>query len=99
LPLLQAGVELKKSGDEAAQGFRDRTRSTKKDHDRIVSIFDPEARPIKKGSRRIPVEFGRKLCITETIVNYGYTVYKKLFQELGLKSILDNLREQKRVLF
>ncbi|NLX90539.1 MAG: hypothetical protein GXZ07_02945 [Firmicutes bacterium] len=34
--------------------------------DRVVSIFDPEARPLKKGNRRVPVEFGRKLCLTET---------------------------------
>jgi len=26
--------------------------------DRIVSIFDPEARPIKKGKLRVPTEFG-----------------------------------------
>ena len=34
--------------------------------DRVVSIFDPEARPLKRGNRRVPVEFGRKLCLTET---------------------------------
>ncbi|MGI6317900.1 MAG: IS1634 family transposase [Dethiobacteria bacterium] len=33
------------------------------------------------------------------IVNYGYTVYKKLFQELGLKSILNNLQEQSKAQF
>jgi len=33
---------------------------------RVVSIFDPEARPIKKGKLDKPVEFGRKLCLTET---------------------------------
>jgi len=33
---------------------------------RVVSIFDPEARPIKKGKLNKPVEFGRKLCLTET---------------------------------
>lgn len=33
---------------------------------RLVSIFDPEARPIKKGKLHKPVEFGRKLRLTET---------------------------------
>ena len=33
---------------------------------RVVSIFDPEARPIKKGKLDKPVEFGRKLCLIET---------------------------------
>ena len=34
--------------------------------DRIVSIFDPGARPIKKGKIKIPTEFGRKVLITES---------------------------------
>lgn len=34
--------------------------------DRVVSIFDPEARPIVKGRLKKPVEFGRKLFLSET---------------------------------
>lgn len=33
---------------------------------RIVSIFDPEARPIKKGKLGVKAEFGRKVNIQET---------------------------------
>ncbi len=46
--------------------------------DRIVSIFDPGARPIKKGKAHKPVEFGRKVLIAESeegIITY-YDVYE-----------------------
>ncbi len=33
------------------------------------------------------------------IVNYGYTVYKKLFQDLGLESILDEIQQQGKAQF
>jgi IS5 family transposase len=33
---------------------------------RIVSVFDPEARPIKKGKLSTPVEFGHKVIFQET---------------------------------
>ena len=33
---------------------------------RIVSIFDPEARPIKKGKLKAPTEFGYKVLLQET---------------------------------
>ena len=33
--------------------------------DRVVSIFDPEAGPIVKGRLKKPVEFGRKLFLSE----------------------------------
>lgn len=33
---------------------------------RIVSIFDPEARPIKKGKLKTPTEFGYKVLLQET---------------------------------
>lgn len=34
--------------------------------DRIVSVFDPGARPIKKGKIKSPTEFGRKVLIAES---------------------------------
>lgn len=34
--------------------------------DRIISIFDSEARPIKRGKLHAPTEFGRKVLLTET---------------------------------
>ena len=46
--------------------------------DRIVSLADPEARPIKKGKLKSPTEFGFKVLIQETedrLVT-GYEVYK-----------------------
>ena len=46
--------------------------------DRIVSIYDPEARPIKKGKPKTPTEFGYKALIQETEdhVITGYEVFK-----------------------
>ena len=46
--------------------------------DRIVSIFDPGARPIRKGKIKFPTEFGRKVLITESeegIITH-YEVYE-----------------------
>ena len=46
--------------------------------DRIVSFFDPEARPIKKGKLSKGTEFGYKLRIDETESGFvtGYAVYE-----------------------
>lgn len=33
--------------------------------DRLVSLFDPDARPIRKGSLRRPTEFGYKVVVTD----------------------------------
>jgi IS5 family transposase len=33
--------------------------------DRLVSLFDPDARPIVKGNLRRPVEFGHKISVTD----------------------------------
>ena len=33
--------------------------------DRLISLFDPDARPIKKGNLRRPTEFGYKVCVTD----------------------------------
>lgn len=43
---------------------------------RIVSIFDPEARPIKKGKLKAPTKFGYKVLLQETeeLVVTGYQV-------------------------
>ena len=45
---------------------------------RIVSIFDTEARPIKKGKLGIPCEFGRKIYLqdTEQKIITGYEVFE-----------------------
>ncbi len=32
---------------------------------RLVSLFDPEARPIVRGKARSPVEFGREVLLGE----------------------------------
>jgi IS5 family transposase len=46
--------------------------------DRIVSLADPDARPIKKGKLKSPTEFGCKVLIQETEERLvtGYEVYK-----------------------
>jgi IS5 family transposase len=46
--------------------------------DRIVSFFDPEARPIKKGKLSKTAEFGYKVRIDETESGFvtGYELYK-----------------------
>ncbi len=33
--------------------------------DRLISLFDPDARPIRKGNLRRPTEFGYKVCVTD----------------------------------
>ena len=45
--------------------------------DRMISIHDPEARPIKKGKLAKPTEFGYKVRIDETESGFvtGYQVY------------------------
>ena len=46
--------------------------------DRVVSLFDRNARPIRKGKLSAPTEFGRKVLIqdTEEHVVTGYQVYE-----------------------
>ena len=45
--------------------------------DRLVSLFDGDARPIKKGNLRRPTEFGYKVCVTDEdrgfVTDYGVT--------------------------
>jgi len=33
----------------------------------VVSLFDPEARPIKRGKAHCETEFGHKVCLTENV--------------------------------
>ena len=46
--------------------------------DRLVSLFDADARPIKKGNLRRPTEFGYKVCVTDEdrgfVTDYEVTV-------------------------
>lgn len=44
---------------------------------RLVSLFDPEARPIRKGKLKSPTEFGRKVLVQETEerIITGYQVH------------------------
>jgi len=46
--------------------------------DRVVSIFDPDARPIKKGKANAPVEFGYKVLLQEAehSIITGYEVLR-----------------------
>lgn len=46
--------------------------------DRVVSLFDPDARPIKRGKLKAPTEFGYKLLLRENEekVITGYAVFK-----------------------
>ncbi len=46
--------------------------------DRVVSLFDTEARPIKKGKLKAPTEFGYKLFLQETEeqVITGYELHR-----------------------
>lgn len=46
--------------------------------DRLVSIHDPEARPIRKGKSGKPVQFGRKLLVTGN--EQGFITSHKLYQ-------------------
>ncbi len=45
---------------------RTRIRGTTTIPDRVVSVFDPEARPIRRGKLSVKTEFGYKALLTET---------------------------------
>ncbi len=45
---------------------RTRIRGTTTIPDRLVSVFDPEARPIRRGKLSMKTEFGYKVLLTET---------------------------------
>jgi len=45
---------------------------------RVVSIFDPDARPIRRGKARADTEFGRKVLIGET--DHGIITTHKVFK-------------------
>jgi len=46
---------------------------------RLVSLFDPEARPIRRGKVRVDTEFGRKVLIGET--DHGIITTYAVFKE------------------
>lgn len=46
--------------------------------DRLVSLFDPDARPIKKGNLRRPTEFGYKVVVTDE--DYGFVTDYEVFR-------------------
>ena len=64
--------------------------------DRIVSFFDPEARPIKKGKLSKKTEFGYKVRIDETESGFvtGYEVYIGNPSDDGM--LLDAVKEHKK---
>lgn len=45
--------------------------------DRLVSLFDPDARPIQKGSLRRPTEFGFKVVVTDE--DHGFVTDYEVF--------------------
>jgi transposase, IS5 family len=45
--------------------------------DRLVSLFDPDARPIKKGNLRRPTEFGYKVVVTDE--DHGFVTDYEVF--------------------
>lgn len=45
--------------------------------DRLVSLFDPDARPIKKGNLRRPTEFGYKIVVTDE--DHGFVTDYEVF--------------------
>lgn len=46
--------------------------------DRLVSLFDPDARPIKKGNLRRPTEFGYKVVVTDE--DHGFVTDYAVFR-------------------
>jgi len=64
--------------------------------DRIVSFFDPEARPIKKGKLSKKTEFGYKVRIDETESGFvtGYEVYEGNPSDDGM--LLDAVKDHKK---
>lgn len=67
-----------KAVDQIVQQSKQVVSGNRSIPDRVVSIHDTDARPIKKGKPRNPTEFGYKLIIQETEdhVITGYGVYK-----------------------
>lgn len=68
--------------------------------DRVVSIFDPDARPIKRGKANAPVEFGYKVLLQEAEHNIitGYEVLRgnPADDTLLLDAVEDHKRTFKR---
>lgn len=62
---LRLGRQLQLTARVMAQA-RMRIRGTTTIPDRVVSVFDPEARPIRRGKLSMKTEFGYKALLTET---------------------------------
>jgi len=69
--------------------------------ERVVSIFDPEARPIKRGKAHRETEFGYKVRLTESaerlITAYGVMTGNPPDQELLLPGVAEHIRRTGRV--
>lgn len=72
---LANALELLKKACHQAQAVISGNRHIK---DRLVSIHDPEARPIRKGKSGKPVQFGRKLLLTAN--EQGFITSHKMYQ-------------------
>jgi transposase, IS5 family len=77
--------QLQLAGQVMAQ-TRTRLRGTTTIPDRIVSVFDPEARPIRRGKLSAKTEFGYKALLTETedrVITH-YEVHRRNPEDGGL---------------
>lgn len=69
--------------------------------ERVVSLFDPEARPIKRGKAHKETEFGYKMCLTESaerlVTEYGVMRGNPPDQELLIPGIAGHIHRTGRV--
>ena len=87
-----------KAVDQIVQQSKQVVSGNRSIPDRVVSIHDTDARPIKKGKPRNPTEFGYKLIIQETEghVITGYGVYKGNPSDEAL--LAESLKKHKKLL-
>ena len=68
---------------------------------RLVSVFDPEARPIRRGKAQQPTEFGYKVCLTESeeqlITGYAVYVGNPSDKDLLVPNVQEHIRRTGRV--
>lgn len=69
--------------------------------DRLVSVFDPDARPIRRGKAYKPTEFGYKVCLTESeerlITGYAVYVGNPADKDLLVPNVKEHVRRTGRV--
>ncbi len=69
--------------------------------DRLVSIFDPEARPIKRGKAHRETEFGYKIRLTENaerlITEYNVMIGNPPDKELLVPGVKEHIQRTGRV--